>query len=171
MQYPQPCSRLPPPHASARDSWTLTGKSRSVSCGGHRSFLLGRGAHKILFVPSKSCLSITNYQSLLKLMSVESVMPSNHFILCCPLFLLPSLFPSLKVFSNELVLHIRWPKYWSFSFSISPSNDYLGLVSFRINCFDLLAVQGTLKHLLKHHSSKASVLRCSAVFMIQLSHL
>ena len=118
----------------------------------------------------QTSLSFTISPSLLKLMSVESVMPSNHFILCCPLFLLPSLFPSLKVFSNELVLHIRWPKYWSFSFSISPSNDYLGLISFRINCFDLLAVQGTLKHLLKHHSSKASVLRCSAVFMIQLSH-
>ena len=93
--------------------------------------------------------------NLLKLMSIESVMPSNHLILCCPLFLLPSIFPSIRVFSNESVLHIRWPKYWSFSFSISPSNEYSGLISFRIDWLDLLAVQGTLKSLLQHHSSKA----------------
>ena len=112
---------------------------------------------------------ITNSRSLLKLMSVESVMPSNHLIFCYPLLLLPSIFPSIRVFSNESVVCIRWPKYWSFSFSISPSNEYSGLISFRIDWFDLLAVQGTLKSLLQHHSSKASVLRHSAFFMVQLS--
>ena len=116
-------------------------------------------------------LSSTISQSLLKFMSIESVMPSNHFILCCPLLLPPSIFPSIRVFSNELVLRIRWPKYWSFSFSISPSNEYSGLISFRMDWFVLLAVQGTLKSLLQHHSSKASVLWCSAFFMVQLSHL
>ena len=115
-------------------------------------------------------LSITNSQRLLKLMSIESVMPSNHLILCCPLLLLPSIFPSIRVFSNESTLHIRWPKYWSFSFSISPSNEYSGLISFWMDWLDLLAVQGTLKSLLQHHSSKASVLRCSAFFIVQLSH-
>ena len=103
-------------------------------------------------------------------MSIESVMPSNHLILHFPLFLLPSIFPSIRVFSKESLLCIRWPKYWSFSFSISPSDEYSGLISFRINWFDLLAVQGTLKSLLQHHSSEASVLRCSAFFMVQLSH-
>ena len=103
-------------------------------------------------------LSITNFQSLLKLMSIESVMPSNHLILCHPLFLLPSIFPSIRVFSNESVLHIRWPKYGSFSFNISPSNDYSGLISFRMDWLDFLAVQGTLKSLLQCHSSKASIL-------------
>ena len=109
-------------------------------------------------------------QSLLKLISIKLVMPSNHLILCRPLLLLPSIFPSIRVFSNESVLGIRWPKYWSFSFSIIPSNEYLGLISFRINWFDLLAVQGTLKSLLQHHSSKASILQCSAFFMVQISH-
>ena len=109
-------------------------------------------------------------QNLLKLMPIESVMPSNHRILCCPLILLPSIFPSIRVFSNELALCIRWPKYWSFNFSISPSNEYSGLISFRIDLFDLLAVQGTLKSLLQHHSSKASILWHSAFFMVQLSH-
>ena len=104
-------------------------------------------------------------------MSFESVMPSNHLILCHPLLLLPSIFPSIRVFSNESVLHIRWPKYWSFSFSISPSNEYPGLILFRIDWFDLLAVQETLKSLLQHHNSKASILWHSAFFMIQLSHL
>ena len=113
---------------------------------------------------------ITNSQSLLKLMSIESVMPSNHLILCCPIFLLPSIFPSIRVFSNESVLPIRWPKHWSFSFSISPSNEYLGLIFFRIDWFDFLAVQGALKSLLQHHSSKASILQHSAFFMVQLSH-
>ena len=109
-------------------------------------------------------------QSLLKLMSIESMMTSNHFILCRPLLLLPSIFPSIRVFSNELALHIRWPKYWSFSFSINPPNEYSGLISFRIDWFDLLAVQGTLKSLLQHHSSKASILWHSVFFMVQLSH-
>ena len=103
-------------------------------------------------------------------MSIESVMPSNHPILCCPLLLPPSIFSRIRVFSNESVLHIRWPKYWSFSFSISPSNAYSWLISFRVDWFDLLAVQGTLKSLLQHHRSKASILRCSAFFMFQLSH-
>ena len=97
-------------------------------------------------------------------------MPCNHLILCCPLLLLPSIFPSIRVFPNESVLHIRWPKYWSFSFSISPSNEYSGLISFRMDWLDLLAVQGTLKSLLQHHSSKASILWCSAFFIVQLSH-
>ena len=114
--------------------------------------------------------SITNSWSLLKLMSIESVMPSNHLILCHPLFLLPSILPNMRVFSNESALHIRWPKYWSFSFNISPSNEYSGLISFRIDWFDLLAVQGTLKSLLQHHSSKASILWHSAFFIVQLSH-
>ena len=103
-------------------------------------------------------------------MSIESVMPSNHLILCHPLLLLPSVFPSIRVFSNESVLHIRWPKYWSFSFSISPSSEYSGLISFRMDWLDLLAVQRTLKSILHHHSSKASILRCSAFFTVQLSH-
>ena len=115
-------------------------------------------------------LSITNSRSLLKLMSIESVMPSNHLILCHPLLLLPSILPSLRVFSNESVLRIRWPKYWSFSYSISPSNEYSGLISLRIDWFDVLAVQRTLKSLLQHHSSKASVLQRSAFFIVQLSH-
>ena len=118
----------------------------------------------------QASLSITNSQRLLKLMSIESVMPSNHLILCRPLLLPPSIFPSIRVFSNESVLHIRWPKYWSFSFSISPSNEHPGLISFRMDWLDLLAVQGTLKSLLQHHSSKASVLQHSAFFIVQLAH-
>ena len=114
--------------------------------------------------------SITNSQSLLKLMSTESVMPSNHLILCHPFLLLPSIFPSIRDFSNESVLCIRWPKYWSFSFSISPSNEYSGLISFRIDQLDFLAVQRTLKSLLQHHSSKASIIYHSAFFIVQLSH-
>ena len=117
----------------------------------------------------EASLSITNSWSLLKLMSIEPVMPSNHLILCRPL-LLPSIFPTIRVFSNESVLHIRWPKYWSSSFSISPSNEYSGLISFTIDWLDLLAVQGTLKSLLQHHSSKASILQRSAFFIVQLSH-
>ena len=116
-------------------------------------------------------LSITNSQNLLKLMSIKSVMLSNHLVLCRPLLLPPSVFPSIRVFSNESVLHIRWPKYWSFSFSISPSNEYSGLTSFRMDWLDLLAVQGTLKSLLQHHSSKASILQHSAFFMAVLSHI
>ena len=109
-------------------------------------------------------LSITNSQSLPKLMSIESVMPSNYLILCCPLLLLPSIFASIQVFSNELALCMRWPKYWSFSFNISPSNEHLGLISFRMDWLDLLAVQGSLKSLLQQHSSNASILSCSAFF-------
>ena len=118
----------------------------------------------------QASLSITNSWSLLKLMFIESVMPSNHLILCRPLLLLPSIFPSFRVFSNESALHIRWSKYWSFSFNVSPSNEHSGLISFRMDWLDLLAVQGTLKSLLQHHSSKASILGPSAFFMVQLSH-
>ena len=118
----------------------------------------------------QASLSFTISLSSLKLMSIESVRPSNHLILYSPLLLLPSIFPSIRIFSNELALCIRWPKYWSFSFCISPSNDYSALISFRIDWFDLLAVQGILKSLLQHHSSKAWVLRHSAFFMVQLSH-
>ena len=117
----------------------------------------------------QASLSITNSQSLLKLMSTESVMPSNHLILCCPLLLLPSFFPNSRVFSNESVIHIRWPKYWSFSLSISPSNECSGLISFRMDWLDLLAVQGAIKSL-QHHNSKASILQCSAFFIVQLSY-
>ena len=118
----------------------------------------------------QASLSITNSWSLLKLMSIESVMLSNYLILCRPLLVLPSIFPSIRVFSNESALHIRWPKYWGFSFNISPSNEHPGLISFRMDWLDLLAVQGTLKSLLQHHSSKASILWCSAFFMVHLSH-
>ena len=117
----------------------------------------------------QASLSFTISQSLLKLISIESMMPSNNLILCCPLLLLPSIFPSIRVFSNESALHIRWPKYWSFSF-ISPSNEYSGLISFKIDWFDLLAVQGTLKSLLQHHNSEASIFQHSAFFTVQLSH-
>ena len=119
---------------------------------------------------SKPGFSVHHYlPDFLKLMSIESVMPSNHLILCFPLLLLPSIFPSIRVFSNELALHIRWPKYWSFSFSDSPSDEYSGLISFRIDWFDLLPFKG-LKSLLQHHSLKALILQCSAFFMVQLSH-
>ena len=119
----------------------------------------------------QASLSITNSQSLLKLIFIESMMPSNHLTLCCPLLLLPSIFPSIRVFFSESVLPIRWPKYWNFSFSINPSNEYSGLISFRMDLLDLLAVQGTLKSLLQHHSSKASILRCSAFFIAQLTSI
>ena len=118
----------------------------------------------------QASLSITNFWSLFKLMSIESMMPSNHLVLCCPLLLPPSIFPSTRVFSNKSFLCIRWPKYWSFSFSISPSNESSGLISFRMDWLDLLAVQGTLNSLLQYHSSKASILLCSAFFIVQLSH-
>ena len=132
-------------------------------------------SHVRLFATSwtaaqQASLSINKSQSLLKLMSIELVMPSNHLILCRPILLPPSIFPSIRVFSNESVLRIRWPKYWSFSFSISPSNEYSGLISFRMDWLNLLAVQGTLKSLLQHYGSKASVLWCSAFFIVQLSH-
>ena len=118
----------------------------------------------------QASLSITNSQSSLNLMSIESVMPSSHLILCRPLLLLPSIPPSIRAFSNESTLCMRWPKYWSFSFSISPSNDHPGLISFRMDCLDLLVVQGTLKSLLQHHSAKASILQLSGFFTVQLSH-
>ena len=121
-------------------------------------------------VASQASLSFTISGTLLKLTLTESVMPSNHLVLCHPILLLPSIFPSIRVFSNDSALHIRWPKYWSFSFSISPSNEYSGLISFRMDWFDLPAVQGTLKSLLQHHSSKASILWSSAFVMVQLSH-
>ena len=132
-------------------------------------------SHVLLFATPwtaarQASLSITNSRSLLKLMSIESVLPSNHLILCHPIFLLPSIFPSIRVFSNESALCIRWPKYWGFSYSLSPSNEYLGLISFRMDWLDLLAVQGTLRSLLQHCSSKASILGCSAFCMVQLSH-
>ena len=118
----------------------------------------------------QASLSFTTSKSLLKLMSIQLVIPSNHLILCHPLLLLPAILPSTRVFPNESVLRITWPKYWSFSFSLSPSNEYSGLISFRTDKLDLLAIQGTLKSLLQHHSSKALILRCSAFFMAQLSH-
>ena len=118
----------------------------------------------------QASLSITNSRNLPKLMSTGSVMPSNHLILCHPLLLLPPIPPSIRVFSSESALGIRWPKYWSFSFTISPSNEHPGLISFRMDWLDLLAVQGTLKSLLQHHSSKASILQCSVFFIVQLSH-
>ena len=117
----------------------------------------------------QASLSVTNSWSLVKLMFIESVMPFNHLILCRPLLLLTSIFPSIRIFSNESALHIRWPKYWSFSFNISPSNEHSGLISFRMDWLDLLAVQGTLKSLLQHHSSKASILQCSAFFIVQVT--
>ena len=118
----------------------------------------------------QASLSITNSRSPLKIMSIESMMPSSHLILCRPLLLLPPILPSMRVFSNESVLHIRWPKYWSFSFSTSPSNEHPGLSSFRMDWLDLLAVQGTLKSLLQHQSSKASIFWCSAFYTVQLSY-
>ena len=118
----------------------------------------------------QASLSISNSWSWLKLMPIESVMPSSHLILCCPLLLLPPIPPSIRVFSNESTLHVRWPEYWSFSFSISPSNEHPGLIWFKMDWLDLLAVQGTLKNLLQHHRSKASIFRCSAFFTVQLSH-
>ena len=135
--------------------------------------MLIRFSHVQLFVTPwtaacQASLSTTNSRSLLKLMSIKSVIPSNHLILYHPLLLLPSILPSIKSFSNESVLRIRWPKYGNFSFSISPSNEYSGVISFRMDWLDLLAVQGTLKSLLQHHSSKASILQCSAFFTVQL---
>ena len=157
--------------------WSLKFKNLEISASHHSyQFSLLQSLSRVwLFVtPWTAALqaspSITNSQSLLKLMSVESVMPSNHLILCRLLLLPPSIFPSIGVFSNQSVLRIRWPEYWSFSFSINPSNEYSGLISFRMDWLDLLAVQETLKSLLQHHSSKASNLQHSAFFMVQLSH-
>ena len=147
---------------SFSNAWKWKVKVTSLSCVG-------------LFVTpwtttGQASLSIANSRSLLKLMSIESVMPFNHLILCHPLLLLPSTFPNIRVFSNELVLYIRWPKYWSFNFNISPSNEYSGLIAFRMGRLDLFEVQGTLKSLLQHHSSIASILRHSAFFIVQLSY-
>ena len=157
---------MPPAKSHTHNSFKL--------CFSLQLFVVPLISHVWLFVTPwtaayQASLSIIS-QSLLKLMSIEPVMPSNHLILCDPFLLLPSIFPSSRVFSNESALCIRWPKYWSFSFSISLSNEYSGLISFRIDWFDLLAVQGTLKSLLQHHSSKASVLQGLAFFMVKLSH-
>ena len=136
----------------------------SCFCSVIKSLWLWTAAHQ-------GPLSFTVFQSLLKFMSIELVMPSNHLILCCPLLLLPSVFPSIRVFSSESTFWIRWPKYWRFSFNVSPSNGYSGLISFRMDWLDLLAVHGTLKSLLQHHSPKASILQCSAYFMVKFSHM
>ena len=146
-------------------SWRIRISNSSIQLLNHDWFFMTpwTAAHQ-------ASLSITNPQSLLKLMSIESVIPSNHLVLCHPLLFLLSIFPSIRVFSNESVLPIRWSKDWSFGFSISPSNEYSGLISFTINWLDLLAVQGTLKSLLQHHRSKASILLSSAFFIVQLSH-
>ena len=150
--------------------WSEGDKERQVSYDISLVQLLSRVRQLVTpwTAAHQASLSITNSQSLLKLMSINPVMSYSHLILCCPLLLSPSIFP-IRVFSNESVLHTRWPKYWSFSISISPSNEYSGLISFRINWFDLLAVQGTLKSLLQHHSSKASILQPSTFFIVQLS--
>ena len=144
-----------------------------LSCSVQFSSVLSLSRVQLLATPwtaaQRASLPITNSRSLLKLMSIQSMMPSNHLILCHPLLLSPSVFPSIRVFSNESVLHMRWPKYWSFSFNISPSNEHSGLI-FRMDWLYLLAVQGTLKTLLQHHSSKASILWCSAFFIVHLSH-
>ena len=156
---------LDPESASEICTWRCHNSSSSVqslSCA--QLFVTSLNAAR------QASLSITNSWSLLKLKSIESVMLSNHLILFHPLLLLPSIFPSIRGFSNESFLHIRWPKDWSFSFSISPSSEYSGLISFRMDCLDLLAVQGTRRSLLQHHSSKASILWSSAFFMVQLSH-
>ena len=153
-----------------------TGRSPFITCfkSSSVSSVQSLGHIQLFAVPGtaarQASLSITNSQSLLKLMSIESRMPSSHLILCGPLLLLPSIFPSIRVFSNESIPHIRWPKYWSFSFSIRPSNEYSVLISFKMDWLDLLPVQGTLKSLLQHHSSKASILLHSAFFIVQLSH-
>ena len=141
-----------------------------IQCSSVQSFNHVRLFATPWIVAHQASLSITNSRSPPKPMSIESVMPSNDLILCCPLLLLPSIFSNIRVFSNASALHKRWPKYWSFSFNISPSNEYPGLISFRMDWLDLLAVQGTLKSLLQHHSSKASILQHSAFFIVQLSH-
>ena len=157
--------------------WFLTSKHPSVSNLRTPRFAVvvqSLSCQQLFVTPwtaaRQASLSFTISQNLLKLTSIESVMPSNHLILCCPLLLLPSICPNIRVFSSELALHIRRPDYWSFSFSMSPSNEYSGLISFRIDWFDLPAVQGTLKSLLQHHNLKASILWRSAFFMVQSSH-
>ena len=144
--------------------------TKSCCCSAAKIMSNSLQSHELQHTRLPWLSSLTIFLSLLKLMSIESLMPSNHLILCHPLLLLPSSSPGIRIFSIESALRIRWPKYWSFSFSISLSNEYSGLISFRMDWFDLLAVQGTLKSLLQHHSSKAFILRCSAFFMVQLSH-
>ena len=157
-------------HESSGSSSAGPGRGRDGSSDSVQSLSRLRISVTPRTAARQASLSITISWSLLKLMSIESVMPSSHLILWCPLLLLPSIFPSIRVFSNESVFRIRWPKYWSFSFNISPSNEHPGLVSFGMDWLDLLAVQGTLKSLLHHYSSKASILLCSAFFIVQLSH-
>ena len=165
---------LPAPHTVWKVRWFLLHRWQKLRLHFKFSSVQSLSYVRLFVTPwttaHQPSLSITNSRSLLKLMSIESVMPSNHLILCYPLLLQPSIFPSIRVFSKESVLCIRWPKYWSFSFSLSPSNEYSGLISFRMDWLDLLAVQGTLKSLLQHHNSKASILQCSAYFIVQLSH-
>ena len=174
----QPFPLEPPSHFSFPPFEVITEQQVEFLVQFHTSYYLHSSVqllrHVQLFATPltaacQASLSITNSWSLFKLTSIELVMPSNHFILCHPL-LLPSIFPSIRVFSNESVLHIRWPKYWSFSFNISPSNEYSGLISFRMDWLDLFAIQGTLRSLLKHHSIKASIFQWSAFFIVQLSH-
>ena len=153
-------------HVASMHGHKLTGDNSSVQFS--RSVVSDSATPWI--AARQASLSITNSWSSLRLMSIESVMPSSHLILCCPLPLLPPIPPSIRVFSNESTLRMRWPKYWSFSFSVIPSKERPGLISFRMDWLDLLAVQGTLKSLLQHHSSKASILQCSAFFTVQLSH-
>ena len=164
--------RIRRPRFSKANMGHITSKAFQVGLLSKFSSLQSLSCGQLFAIPwtaaGKASLSITNYQSLLKLMPIESVMPSNNLILCPPLLLPPSMFPSIRVFSNESVLPIRWPEYWSFSFNISPFNEYSGLISFRMDWLDLLAVQGTLKSLLQHHSSK--VVRRSAFFIVQTSH-
>ena len=171
------CEKYYKPQGIIQRNWNNGGKYEILKAGlGELQFsslqLFSRV--RLLATPwiaaCQASLSITNSRSSLKLMSTESVMPSNHLILCCPLLLLSSIFTSIRVFSNESALCIRWPKYWSFSFSNGPSSECSGLISFRMDWLDLLAVQGTLKSLLQHYSSKASILQCSAFFIVQLSH-
>ena len=154
---PLDCKEIQQVHPKGKESWVFIGRTDAE-------------AEAPVLWPHQASLSITNPQSLLKLMSIESVMPSNHLILFHPLFPLPSIFPSIRVFSSESTLHIRWPKYWIFSFSTSPSREYSQFISFRIDWLDLLAAQGTLKSLLQHHNLKGSILWHSAFFMIQLLH-
>ena len=159
LESPLDCKEIQPVHPKGDQSWVFIGRTDAEA------------ETPVLWPPHvKSWLIGYHSQSSLRLTSIESVMPSSHLILCHPLLLLPSIFPSIRVFSNESVLCIRWPKYWSFSFNICPSNEYSGLISFRIDWFDFLAFQGTLKSLLQHHSSKASILWYSTFFMVQLSH-
>ena len=163
---------LPWPHPfdSAQTSSALSSRTNEPPSGSVQFSSVAQSCPTLWAATHQASLSITNSQSLLKLMSSESVMTSNHLILCRPLLFLPSIFPSIRLFSNESVLRIRWPNYWSLSFSIRPSSEYSGLISFRMRWLDLLEVQGTLKSVLQHHSSKASILQCSAFFIVQLSH-